>query len=557
MPGSDILNETDEGFQHLLYEIASFSSGSGSFYELLTLVRTELGKVMDATNFYVALYNPSTENLDELIFVNEKYSIHSWPVEGTLSGHVLKTGKSLLLCGDERQAFLSQHQIDEVSNPALCWMGVPLSDEKSPIGVVALQHYTDQNAYDSSNLLILEMLAHELSVVIQRHRMISDLIQAKEKAEESDRLKTAFLANISHEIRTPMNGILGFIEMLNDPDTNQEERTEYVDIVNKSGQRLLATIEDLIEISRIETGLIELHEMETDLTESMDYQLSFFQQMAQEKGIKLELMEQVVGKEAIISVDKFKLDGILTNLMNNALKFTRAGSISFGNILKDNELLFYVKDTGMGIPKDKQDAIFQRFVQADLTNTRPYEGSGLGLAIVKAYLDKMGGRIWVESEPNKGSTFFFTIPYNPIALVVIENEETPTFLENRESVSILVAEDDPISFIYLETLLKREGFVVLKASNGLEAIEMFKQHSDVDAILMDIKMPYMNGLDATREIRKLNARVPIIAQTAFAFDEDKETTNAAGCNDFLTKPTTREQLLLSLHTYIPRLKKVD
>ncbi len=544
-----------EGFQHLLYEIASFSTGLGSFDELLTLVRNELGKVMDATNFYVALYNPSTENLDELIFVNEKYSIHSWPVEGTLSGYVLKSGKSLLLNGDDRKEFLKINHINEVKNPALSWIGVPLSGDQSSLGVLVLQHYTDPNAYDTSNLQILETVAHELSVVIQRQRMINDLIQAKEKAEESDRLKTAFLANVSHEIRTPMNGILGFIEMLNDPETDPKDRAGYIDIVSKSGQRLLATIEDIIEISRIEAGLIELHDVETDLDETMDYQLSFFEAIAHEKGLTLELQQHLTGQDAFIEIDSFKLDGILSNLLNNALKFTRSGGIYFGNTLKDNELLFYVKDTGIGIPKDRQEAIFQRFVQADLTSTRPYEGSGLGLAIVKAYLDKMGGRIWVESEPGKGSTFYFTLPYKPISPNVVEKTDIPHAKEVQDAISILVADDDPISFTYLEILLKREGFLVYRASNGIEAVEMYKKHPYVDAILMDIKMPEMNGLDATRNIRKLNAQVPIIAQTAFAFVEDRENTLQAGCTDFLTKPTTSEQLLLSLQTHIKRLKQ--
>jgi len=546
-----------EAFQHLLYEIASFSTGSGTLDALLVLVRNELDKVMNANNFYVALYQEVTNSLDELVFVNEKFTAHSWPVEGTLSGHVLKTGKSLLLCGDEQREFMRMNNIEVVENPPSCWLGVPLllSDDRMAIGVLVLQHYSDSHAYDNSNLQILEMVAHELSVVIQHQRIINDLIKAKEKAEESDRLKTAFLANVSHEIRTPMNGILGFIEMLGDSETEPKERVEYLEIVNKCGQRLLATIDDIIEISRIEAGLIELHPSETDLAETMHFLHSFFQPIAQEKGIDLIVEDYVKGKQAIVTIDKFKLDGILTNLLNNAVKFTHTGRILFGNSLQGDDILFYVKDTGIGIPLDRQDAIFQRFVQADLTSTRPYEGSGLGLSIIKAYLDKMGGRIWVDSVPNKGSTFYFTLPYKPVVVLPHPKREEAPVHVNTGTVTILVAEDDPISFIYLETLLKREGYNVYHAKNGLEAVKLAKLHPALDAILMDLKMPEMNGLEATRLIRQFNQTVPIIAQTAFAFTDDKENAMVAGCTDFLTKPTSREQLLLSLQLHVTRLKK--
>lgn len=549
-----------EGFQHLLYEIASFTMGNGTLNELLALVRNELGKIMDATHFYVALYKQQTDTLEELVFLNENQPAYTWPVEGTLSGHVFKTGKSALLCGKKRPDFLHANKLKEVDNPPSCWVGVPLSDGEKTIGVLVLQRFSDEHGYDETNLQILEMVAHELSVVMQRQRMINDLIQAKDKAEESDRLKTAFLANVSHEIRTPMNGILGFVEMLNDPESDQKERAGYIDIVNKSGHRLMATIDDLIEISRIEAGLIELHPTETDLAESMEYQLSFFQTEAREKGLILELKEYLKGEDALIETDTYKLDGIMSNLLNNAIKFTPTGTITFGNSLRDGQLLFYVSDTGIGIPTDRQEAIFERFVQADLTSTRPYEGSGLGLSIVRAYLDKMGGRIWLESVPGKGSTFYFTLPYTPIVLnsvhlLVPDDIQATPLLE--KTVTVLVAEDDPINFIYLETLLKREGFNVYHALNGLEAVEMAKLHADIDVILMDIKMPEMNGLEATRTIRQFNQQVPIIAQTAYAFTEDKENAMKAGCTDFLTKPTTRVQLLLALQTHVPRLRMND
>jgi PAS domain S-box-containing protein len=237
------------------------------------------------------------------------------------------------------------------------------------------------------------------------------LIEAKEKAEESDRLKSAFLQNMSHEIRTPMNGILGFMELLKEPDLSGEEKEKYIDIIDKSGERLLNTINNIIELSRIESGQTELHLAEVKTNEVLQYYLEFFTPRASANKLKLNLLTQVDEHESVIVTDRRILESIITNLVNNAIKFTPAGSIEFGSYRENNHLVFFVRDTGIGIPNDRIDAIFQRFVQADLNLSRPHEGSGLGLSIVKAYVDLIQGKIWVESATGKGSTFRFSIPY--------------------------------------------------------------------------------------------------------------------------------------------------
>jgi signal transduction histidine kinase len=238
-------------------------------------------------------------------------------------------------------------------------------------------------------------------------------VKAKEKAEESDRLKSAFLANMSHEIRTPMNGILGFAELLKEPELTGEEQHKYIEIIEKSGARMLTIIHDIIDISKIESGQMDICLLTININTKIDYLYHFFLPEVQAKRTKLELKTEVPEKAAIINTDSEKINSILTNLIKNAIKFTSTGTIVFGYRKKADYLKFFVKDTGMGIDKDRQEAIFERFIQADIYDKQAYQGAGLGLSISKAYVEMLGGKIWVESEPGQGSSFYFTIPCNP------------------------------------------------------------------------------------------------------------------------------------------------
>jgi CheY-like chemotaxis protein/anti-sigma regulatory factor (Ser/Thr protein kinase) len=290
-----------------------------------------------------------------------------------------------------------------------------------------------------------------------------------------------------------------------------------------------------------------------NLADMMSYQLAFFKNDAEEKGLTLALDASIEGAEALIVTDRTKLEDILSNLLNNALKFTHTGGVSFGNSLQDGHLLFYVRDTGIGIEPTKLDLIFQRFAQADLSSTRPYEGAGLGLSIVKAYVDKMDGHLWVESVPGEGSTFYVQLPYVPVEQMPQKKvEQAEPLLKAETPVTILVAEDDETSFQYLEIILSLEGAVVLRVTNGEDAVKMVKEHPEINLVLMDVKMPGMNGLEATRHIRTFNPVIPIIAQTAFAFDKDKDEAMLAGCTDFLAKPVKRQHLLAHIRQYVKR-----
>jgi len=403
---------------------------------------------------------------------------------------------------------------------------------------------------DDSGLIIKRVgIAADIT---EKYQTIQELIQAKEHAEESDRLKSAFLANMSHEIRTPMNGILGFSELLKEPGLNGEKQQEYIRIIEKSGARMLNIINDIVDISKIEANLMNVDIKDSNINEKIEFIYIFFKPQIEEKGMQFHFKNALPTKEATIRTDNEKVYSILTNLVKNAIKYSKEGAIKFGYIKKGEFLEFYVKDTGIGIPKARQSAIFERFIQADITNQMARQGAGLGLSISKAYVEMLGGKIWVESEEGNGSTFYFTLPYNaePKEKNVVGNivpaEEDKIQIKN---LKILIAEDDEISEMLITIDVEKFSKEILKARNGFEAVEVCRNNPDTDLILMDIQMPVMNGHEATRQIRQFNKDVVIIAQTAFGLSGDREKAIEAGCNDFISKPINKDELLALIQKY--------
>ena len=390
--------------------------------------------------------------------------------------------------------------------------------------------------------------------ITEQKTLTIDLIAAKEHAEQSDRLKSAFLANMSHEIRTPMNGILGFAALLKEPNLTGTEQQEYIEIIEKSGVRMLNIINDIVDISKIESGLMEVSIKESNINEQIDYIHTFFKPEIEGKGIQFLFKNPLPFSKAIIKTDREKLFAIFTNLVKNAIKYSEKGSIELGYVKRDETLEFYVKDTGIGIPKDRQVAIFERFIQADIGDRRAYQGAGLGLSIAKAYVEMLGGKIWVESEEGIGSTFYFTVPYieseeNKVVgkVVLVQNEKNQI-----KDLKILIAEDDQTSEKFISITVKEFSKEVLKARTGNEAIKICRTNPDIDLILMDIQMLDLNGYEATRQIRQFNKDVVIIAQTAFGLSGDRKKAIEAGCNDYMAKPIKKDELLSLIQKYFKK-----
>jgi len=378
------------------------------------------------------------------------------------------------------------------------------------------------------------------------------LMKAKNIAEESDKLKTAFLANMSHEIRTPMNGIIGFAEMLQKENLKEESKNMYSKIIIKSSHQLLNIVNDIIDISKIETEQVDIFEETFFVNELITDLHLFYEPKAKKKKLNIYPIKSLPDKDCIIVTDRTKLRQVLTNLLSNAIKFTKEGSITYGYTLNNKTLEFFVKDTGIGIPKEFHKKIFERFRQVEVETTREYGGTGLGLSIVKAYVKYLNGKVWLESTKGKGTIFYFTIPYKKTE----ENLKTETEEVKIDTnpfpfaANVLIVEDEEINSLYLEEIILDLNLNSLHAGSGIEAIEMVNKHKEIDLILMDIKMPEMNGYEATKRIKKINPQIPIIAQTAFALHEDRGKSLDAGCDDYISKPIKKDDLIAIINKHL-------
>jgi PAS domain S-box-containing protein len=399
------------------------------------------------------------------------------------------------------------------------------------------------------NPSVLMIVCRDIS---DRKRAETELIKSKEKAEESDRLKTAFLHNISHEIRTPMNAIIGFSALLSEPDNDKDSNKSYIDIITQSSNHLLSIVSDIIEISNIEAGILKIATRKTRLNSVLRNVHNQFIQRAEEKSIVLSMSAGLNDDESVIITDETKLLQILTCILSNAVKFTHHGLIEMGYTIRENFLEFYVRDTGIGISEDQFRKIFERFYQVESSIARQYEGTGLGLSISKAYVELLGGRIWLDSEPGRGTTFYFTIPYvSENQPVVKEVKPSGTDISKMNGTkTILIAEDEENNFLLIEALLSQLNVNIIHAKNGKEAVDICESGTDIHLVVMDIKMPVMDGYEATAILKKIRPAIPVIALTAFAFESDREKALKAGCDDYISKPVRKNQLIELIMRYI-------
>jgi PAS domain S-box-containing protein len=402
----------------------------------------------------------------------------------------------------------------------------------------------------------IEGALHIVRDVTAKVKTERELIVAKEKAEESDRIKTDFINNMSHEIRTPMTGILGFSDLLNSPSLSEEKRKKYISFIQSSGKQLLRIVEDILEISALGTKQVNVLEKEFCLNDLLLEQFLIFQIKAKIKSLPLYLKKGLPDKESRIHSDESKINKILSNLLENALKFTDKGFVEFGYTLIEGKIEIYVKDTGFGVEEKNQEMIFNRFAQEDKGLERNVNGLGLGLSIVKENVELLGGEVRLESEKGKGSTFLITIPYK-VAGLEKTKKDLPTnekASKKTENETILVVEDDETNHLYLEALLEsfEQDWNILHAKNGLEAVEICKINLEICCVLMDLKMPVMDGFKASKLIKEFSPKLPIIAQTAYATREDKWLAVEAGCDDFISKPISKDNLSVVINKYIIR-----
>ena len=388
----------------------------------------------------------------------------------------------------------------------------------------------------------------------EKEKRTAELIKAREKAEESDNLKSAFLNNLSHEIRTPMNQILGFASFLKDPELPDSDREDYINIINNQSHQLLHIISDIVEISRITTGQVDLKLESFSLTEMMDELFEDFKPKARQRDLQFSLSKKISDTGVMIRGDLAKLKQIVGNLIENAIKFTDKGSIDIEYSKAGDRLVIAVKDTGIGIEEKEKELIFDHFRQIEITIARKYGGMGLGLSISNAYIHMMSGVIRVESEPGKGSAFFVEIPYLP-AERIFDNpskhiQPPAASRPDWQNKTLLIAEDEESNIQFLKAVLRSTGIKLLVAVNGLEAVEHCKTHPEIVVVLMDIKMPRMDGIDATKIIKSFRKDLPIIATTAFAMLGEREYILGAGCDDYLPKPITREVLLAKINKHL-------
>lgn len=540
-----------EKLESVLYNISNAALRITDFKEFGQFIKDELHRIIDTNNFYIALYNEEKDTITTPFIVDEfDYEVNDASAKNTLTGYVIKSQKPLKVNIEQHNELIEKGEVKMIGPVSKVWIGAPLKSKNKVFGALVVQNYLSDKVYSESDVQLLEFVANQISSAIQIKNYQNELEQTLVKAQESDRLKSAFLANMSHEIRTPMNGIIGFSELLADPNLSTSERESYANIVINSSKQLLSIVNDILDISKIEAGVIKLNYEPVNVNHLIDELFAFYKPKAVENNLKIKCEKSLENDKSIINIDKTKLNQVLTNLLSNAFKFTESGSVSFGYELFDDFLQFYVKDTGVGIDENIQNKIFDRFIQANLELNKQHSGTGLGLAISKKFVELFKGKIWLSSSKN-GTTVCFTVPYNSVETKDISSPKEVN-AENkieRKEVRILVAEDEEYNMLYINELFSKTDYILLEASNGKEAVDLVNRNPEIDVIFMDIKMPIMNGKEAMRIIKERSPKIPIIALTAFAMESDVENSMKQEFDDYLTKPIDKKQLFKLIEKY--------
>lgn len=658
-----------ELIQRIQYNIANAMVDAENLNELFEKVRDELKVLVDTSNIFIALYDEKTDMLTSPFIKNEKGdNIQSWPAANSLTGLIIYGKKPLLLSKQDIAGLAEQGKIALRGSRSEKWLGVPLEINDKVFGAIVVQSFDNPNAYDQTSMEILEIIAHQLSIYIERKKseemsrklsaaivqspesivitdkrgnieyinpkftdltgytleevigqtprilksgehskefyqnlwdtilsgqrwtgelhdkkksgelywesanispilneegeithfvavkeditekkkMIEELISAKDKAEAANRLKTAFMNNISHEVRTPLNGILGFAEALCDPEITEEEKQKALKILNAGSERLINTITSYMDLALIASGNMEVHPGKTAPAEILQSLFSEFETRCIDKNLEFKLLLQPECQNLVISTDPELLKKIMLQLLDNALKFTSKGHIHFGMKKEESSVTIFVTDTGTGIGKEFQGRIFEHFSQEDTTITRKFEGSGVGLAIVKGLCDLLQIKIQLTSQKGYGTSFhlsFFTAETFP------NTGTSGAHIAEILNPLVLVVEDEADNYAYMEIVLQKCKTNILWAKNGKEAVEFCRANPGINLIFMDLKMPVMNGLEATQIIKSFSPETPVVAVTAYAMSGDERLALDAGCDDYVSKPVKKDTIISKLRKY--------
>ncbi|MDP3002612.1 MAG: ATP-binding protein [Bacteroidales bacterium] len=543
--------------QEILFNISTAALKQYDIKEICPIIVHELSKIWDTNNFFIALYDKTSETLSLPFFADEKDSFYEIPITKTITGWVIKQNKSVLLKENDLKILEEAGDIDLVGTPCKVWIGVPLRIESNIIGVMCLQDYHDENKFSQDDLSVMDFIANQIAIVIQRRMILDNLILATQKVEESALTKQLFMSTMSHEIRTPLNEVIGLTNLLIQGNP-REDQMEYIKTLKFSGNHLLTLVNDVLDYNKMDSGKIVFEQTQFNLSDFLEEIMRSYSFRSKAKHLSFDIKKASNLPDEVIG-DPTRLNQILSNLLSNALKFTNQGSITV--LIKELErtgnqskMEFTVTDTGIGIPKNMHSLIFDRFAQASQDTTRRFGGTGLGLAICKKLIELQGGTITVESEPKKGSTFRFVI-----SLGVSEKgsqtqtAESPEDYTGLEGKRILVAEDNKINFFVANRFLIGWGITVTHAENGQLALDILERE-DFDLILMDLHMPIMDGIEATRIIRNSEnpkiRNIPIVALTAAIMSESYDEIDDLNINDYVLKPFNPHDLFERIRKHI-------
>lgn len=548
-----------EEVQEVIYKISQAVVSTESLEDFLLLIRKELSRLMDTTNFFIALYDKEQDTLNLPFFSDQKDSFRSFPAGKSISAHVIKTRKSLLATKNDLLKLRKSGTVEIIGTLAEHWLGIPLLLKEKVIGILVVQSYDRKNLYTKQDQEMLEFITSQISVCIERKEAEDKLKKALEQATKSDKLKTAFLNTMSHELRTPLNAVIGFSEIINN-EMPLEEIMEMVKIINDCGNNLIEIVEDIFDITLIQSGEIKAHNEEFNVFNLfLDLHKQFKIKLENSEEPDVELRFAAQEKESLsIHSDEKKIIKITSHLLNNALKYTHDGFIEFGykKLIKDDNALmqFHVKDTGIGIPEENHEMIFDVFRQGDDSDTRRYQGIGVGLSIAKGLTEIMGGSIWVESRVGAGSTFYFTIPLInvPRGTKTSRIKEVSTNEISFPDKTVLVVEDEDSNHDLIEYILKKLEVKIIWARDGVEATNYCHSNHNIDLVLMDLKMPNKDGFEATLEIKKERPGLPVIAVSAYALDGDNEKAIKAGCDGYIPKPISIKILIREVVKFLSR-----